>query len=657
MENLPSFSNPNVTFYQSWSDYLAPYPRLFMQIAQWFLYGISIILYSLGKAVQTAYMKTFEFFSFGGIFLNPSDPTYQAWGLGKIAALFLYAGIVALVLYMGFKMLQLMWTGGKKGREFPKGVVLTLATLVFLGPLWGIVSRTAPAIVQDLVGGNNQSIQTKLWANNSTNLYDLASHKFDASTVKDSRASINDEDIRGPLYKSLMTDGDYEKKLGKDKYQVFQYKLGADKTVQKTTGSKLIGGDLFRDEYPVMKVNWLGIILGEVVFIIVTFFAIIKVVKAIYILAFYIGSSVYFGLRDGTEGKRVQEILKQIEGEVTAIVLSPVSLIFFFAWIDFAFNLLNNWNLDTMTFAILSIGVLIGGLAGLDKGFSLIEGWTGTTTKNNPMANIMGAQMAARGLGGIGRKLGSTARTAISTAKGDRNNKKHQVNEHGKNADDDGNKVPTAGQAKSNPDGQGKKPSINKHRGAKAAKNLGAIAGVTSHPIKTAKSAGKAGKNAALDAARAGKDAAVDKAKSAAKNVKDYGKNLQDSFSEGHQAAKDFADQNPTGKTVSPDSINAHQNEPSGGAVSEQPDRSNVPNTQPEVNRHSVPAGPTGQSNNPPVRQPAPEKKPIAGSPVKPSASQGPKQSKTGPATTKAKSQKEQDVDFIKDIFNDKNKS
>ncbi|CAK1237225.1 hypothetical protein R55210_AODCCCNP_00648 [Fructobacillus fructosus] len=641
MENLPGFTSPNITFYQSWSDYLSPYPRLFMQIAQWFLYGISIILYSLGKAVQTAYMKTFEFFSFGGIFLNPSDPTYQAWGLGKIAALFLYAGIVALVLYMGFKMLQLMWTGGKKGREFPKGVVLTLATLVFLGPLWGIVSRTAPAIVQDLVGGNNQSIQTKLWANNSTNLYDLASHKFDASTVKDSRASINDEDIRGPLYKSLMTDGDYEKKLGKDKYQVFQYKLGADKTVQKTTGSKLIGGDLFRDEYPVMKVNWLGIILGEVVFIIVTFFAIIKVVKAIYILAFYIGSSVYFGLRDGTEGKRVQEILKQIEGEVTAIVLSPVSLIFFFAWIDFAFNLLNNWNLDTMTFAILSIGVLIGGLAGLDKGFSLIEGWTGTTTKNNPMANIMGAQMAARGIGGIGRKIGSTSRKAISAAKGD-SSKKYKVNQHGQNADAGEKTVPNLGQEKTNQNNQSKKPSLNNHRGAKIAKNLGTMAGIASHPIKTAKAAGRAGKDTTLDAARAGKDAAVNKAKSAAKNVKNYGNTLQDNFREGNQAAKNFADQNPTGQTVSPDSINAHQNESSA---------------QPEVNRHSAPAGPTGQTTNPIVQQPAPEKKPIAGAPVNPSASQGPKPSKTGSATTKEKSQKEQDLDFIKGIFNDKNKS
>lgn len=211
MENLPSFTEPSVTFYQSWSDYLTPYPRLFMQIAQWFLYGLSIILYSLGKAVQTAYMKSFAFFSFGGIFLNPNDPTYQSWGLGKVMALFLYAGITALTLYMGIKMLQLMWTGGKKGREFPKGVVLTLALLVFIGPLWGIISRTAPQITQDWTNSNNQSIQTKLWANNSTNLYDLAQHNFDASSVKDSRNSIDDGDIRGPLYKSLMTDGDYEK--------------------------------------------------------------------------------------------------------------------------------------------------------------------------------------------------------------------------------------------------------------------------------------------------------------------------------------------------------------------------------------------------------------------------------------------------------------
>lgn len=644
-----------------------------MQIAQWFLYGISIILYSLGKAVQAAYMKTFEFFSFGGIFLNPNDPAYQEWGLGKIAALFLYAGIVALVLYMGFKMLQLMWTGGKKGREFPKGVVLTLAILVFIGPLWGIVSRTAPSIVQDIVGENSQSIQTKLWANNSTNLYDLAKHNFDASTVKDSRASINDGDIRGPLYKSLMSDGDYQSNLGKDKYQVFQYKLGPDNTKQKTTGSKLIGGDLFRDEYPVMKVNWLGIILGEVVFIVVTFFAIIKVVKAIYILAFYIGSSVYFGLRDGTEGKRVQEILKQIEGEVTAIILSPVSLIFFFAWIDFAFNLLNSWNLDTMTFAILSIGVLLGGLAGLNKGFSLIEGWTGTSTKNNPMASMMGLQMAGRGIGSAGRLIKSGVNSAVRPMK---NNTKpgNDVNEHGKNADFGDTRLPKTGQEKPKPDNQGKKPSLNKHGGAQAAKNLGAMVGAASHPINTAKSAGKAGKDAAFGAARSGKDAAVNKAKSAANNVKNYGQSLQDSFSEGRQAAKDFADQHTTGNTVSPDSINAHQDEPTGGVEPSQSvshnspdsqinshnspdsqlDSHNTANSKPKSNSHSTPSGNTAKSSKSPLRQPVPEKKPIVGEPINPSYGQEPHQNNTESSIPPKKSQKEQDINFVKDIFNDK---
>lgn len=670
MENLPGFTSPNVTFYQSWSDYLAPYPRLFMQIAQWFLYGISIILYSLGKAVQTAYMKTFEFVSFGGIFLNPSDPAYQSWGLGKIVALFLYAGITALTLFIGFKMLQLMWTGGKKGREFPKGIVLTLATLVFLGPLWGIVSRTAPQITQDLMGGSTQSIQTKLWANNSTNLYDLANHKFDASSVKDSRAAITDEDIRGPLYKSLMTDGDYQKKLGKDKYQVFQYKLGADKTVQKTTGSKLIGGDLFRDEYPVMKVNWLGIILGEVVFIVVTFFAIIKVVKAIYILAFYIGSSIYFGLRDGTEGKRMQEILKQIEGEVTAIILSPISLIFFFAWIDFAFNLINSWSLDTMTFAILSIGVLLGGLAGLDKGFSLIEGWTGTTTKSNPMANAMGMQMAARGIGGFGRTLGSGARKAISAGK-QGFGKKNDVNQHGKEA---GANPSLQNKPNTNPDQKSKKPSLNKHRGATAAKTLGALTGVAAHPVKTAKSAGKAGKEATVDAARAGKEAAVTKAKDVAKNVKGYGQELQSKYHEGHQAAKNFANQNNPKKPVGHgEPLNAHDSQntepepkPSidynGGNGQDlslnghNGDSTSTPSIPvqggsmeqgPHPSGHTQPTTGSGSPTRP---------KPVAGKPVNSSpAPQASKQKDLNQTT--GKSQKEQDIDFIKDIFNDKNKS
>lgn len=370
-----------------------------------------------------------------------------------------------------------------------------------------------------------------------------------------------------------------------------------------------------------MKVNWLGIILGEVVFIVVTFFAIIKVIKAIYVLAFYIGSSVYFGLRDGTEGKRVQEILKAIEGEVTAIILSPISLIFFFAWIDFAFKLLNSWNLDTMTFAILSIGVLLGGLAGLDKGFSLIEGWTGTTTKSNTMANLMGAQMAARGVSSLGRTVKSSVSKGANGGKKLLSNGKSKVNAHGEQGPGNEKKAP-------NPtDNKGpvaNEASDKKNKGASAANALGKFVGASSNPLKTAKSAGKAGKEATINAARAGKDAAVNKAKDVAKNVQDYGHDLKSNYQEGHQKAQDFANPNQQAKRSM--------------------------NNDDPLNRQGADSSQAASPFTPPTT-----KRPQAGQPIKPSSVQAPgsPQSSHG----ESKSQKEQDVDFIKDIFHDKNKS
>ncbi|MFH0349216.1 hypothetical protein ACG92U_02965 [Leuconostoc citreum] len=77
-----------------------------------------------------------------------------------------------------------------------------------------------------------------------------------------------------------------------------------------------------------MKTNWLGIIAGEIVFIFVVCGAIMRLFSSIYKMAFMSGSIVYFGLRDGTQGKRAQQILSMIEGQITGIVMMPISLVF-----------------------------------------------------------------------------------------------------------------------------------------------------------------------------------------------------------------------------------------------------------------------------------------------------------------------------------------
>jgi len=116
-----------------------------------------------------------------------------------------------------------------------------------------------------------------------------------------------------------------------------------------------------------------------------------------YRIAMYIGTAGLFVLRDGTRGKRAQQILQLIEGQMTGAVLLPVGVTLFFAWVDFAFRTLNNMpKLGMWPYTVLAIAALIAGGKGVTTGFQMIEEWTGTSTQHNAMATVMGTQMAAR---------------------------------------------------------------------------------------------------------------------------------------------------------------------------------------------------------------------------------------------------------------------
>ncbi|WP_349549714.1 pLS20_p028 family conjugation system transmembrane protein [Leuconostoc pseudomesenteroides] len=525
--NLPT-GGPTVEFYQQWSDYLSPQPHIFLTLVMLFMHSIALIFFYLGDGVLQAYNHSFDLFGFLNIFFSPNNSTYQTWNLGNIIRLMVYVGFVAFGIMMLVQWIQFIATSGRKGSEWPKGISITMGILLIIPLIISLFTTIGKSASQDVMGNANSNVLTRLWQGNSTDLSKLAKKNFDINSynqyMNQSENQINTTRITGSDYHSVMSDAGYTDGLDKAQKSVFTKKIGGNNQLVDTTGGTLVLGKTFADEYPVIKTNWLGIIAGEIVFIFVVCAAIVRIFTSIYKMAFMSGSIIYFGLRDGTQGKRVQQILSLIEGQITGIVMMPISLVFFFAWIDFAFKLINNMNLSVWPFMVLSIAALIAGAKGLFSGFELIEQWTGVRSGHNPVASMMLAGQASRMIGGaakaakqnIGKGL-----NALSPAQQKKNREagKNLVNKNPLDMSNANTKDHTLDE--NGPDNQGK--------AARLAGGLGRAAGAMKSPGALMKNTGRAG----LNRAKEGVKDAVD-------NVKDYGNGIKDGFEGGKQAVDAF---------------------------------------------------------------------------------------------------------------------
>lgn len=354
---LPTLPNngPTPDFYTQWSQYLSPLPHIFVTLIILFMHSIALIFYYIANAVFTAYQSSFKLLDFMNIFFQPNSDVYRDWNLGNILKDFLYLGFVIFGIMMMVQWIQYTATSGRKGREWPKGITITVAVITALPWAIGLMSGIGAATVNDTNGDKQTNIVTQLWKGNSTDLRYLAKANFDLSKYKsDDLAFKNSKSkITGSDYHSVMSDAGYTDGLTDAQKSVFTKKIGGNGNMVDITGDSLVLGKTFADDYPVMKTNWLGIIGGEIVFIIVVAGAIVRLLSSVYKMAFMAGSIVYFGLRDGTQGKRVQQVLGMIEGQITGIVMMPISLIFFFAWVEFAFNTINGLGLDMWPFTPL----------------------------------------------------------------------------------------------------------------------------------------------------------------------------------------------------------------------------------------------------------------------------------------------------------------
>lgn len=393
-------------FYSEWSQYLSPLPHIFLTLIMLFMHSIALILYYIAYTVYEVYQDSFKLLDFMNIFFEPKNAVYTDWSLSNILKDFLYLGFVIFGIMMLVRWIKYTATSGRKGREWPKGITITVAVISALPMIIGLMSNIGTAMVGDMSGTDQPQIITQLWKGNLTDLKYLAKHNFDMTKYKLDKNVFADANakITGSDYHSVMSDAGYTDGLNDAQKSVFTKKIGGNGKMIDITGDSLVLGKTITDEYPVMKTNWLGIIGGEIVFIIVVAGAIVRLLSSVYKMAFMAGSIVYFGLRDGTQGKRVMQIFGMIEGQITGIVMMPISLIFFFAWVEFAFNTIKTIpNLGMWPFTILSIAALLAGGKGLAGGFEMIEQWTGVRSGHNPVASMILANQAAHMIGGASK--------------------------------------------------------------------------------------------------------------------------------------------------------------------------------------------------------------------------------------------------------------
>ncbi|KAA8347064.1 pLS20_p028 family conjugation system transmembrane protein [Leuconostoc mesenteroides] len=527
-DTLP-VNGPTADFYTQWSQYLSPLPHIFLTLIMLFMHSIALIFYYIANAVYTAYTASFKLLDFMNIFFEPNSDVYRDWNLGNILKDFLYLGFVIFGIMMMVQWIQFTATSGRKGREWPKGITITVAVITALPWAIGLMSGIGTATVNDTIGNKEANIVTQLWQGNSTNLKELAKKNFDLSSYKKDH-KLSTRQITGSDFHSVMSDAGYTDGLSDAQKSVFTKKIGGNGSMVDITGDSLVLGKTFADDYPVMKTNWLGIIGGEIVFIIVVAGAIVRLLSSVYKMAFMAGSIVYFGLRDGTQGKRVQQVLGMIEGQITGIIMMPISLIFFFAWVEFAFNTINGLGLDMWPFTILSIAALLAGGKGLAGGFEMIEQWTGVRSGHNPVASMMLANQAAHMVGGATRVAKKNIGKGLNAISPEQKKKNRELGK--KIANSGGNQGLDNSKALTDHslNDTGVDPTAQATgKAAKAAEVAGRTVGAMKHPGSLLKNTGRA----AGDKVKGGVNKAVG-------NVKDYAGGVADNFAGGQQAVEAF---------------------------------------------------------------------------------------------------------------------
>lgn len=426
---LPA-SGPTNAFYESWADYLQPKSRMFLSVLQMMCQGIADLCYDLANAVLTAWHASWKLMDFSSLFTKAdgSGQDMSGYGLTQYIGIFFMIGIIILALMLAIQVIQFNLTSGRRGKEWPAGIVTAVIIIAVVPLLISGGTQVAKSMNTELLGGTSttdvrsgsHSILTDIWKNNSVDLKKVAQANFNVDDKKIHDYSPIQKNSSNAIVKSSIftdtVDDAAKKDLNKRAQKVFDNKQGESSIKKVDKGGWLKGTE---EVYPRVKVNWIGIIAAEIVFAIVGFLAIIELIVRFFRLAYYSLTLLALAFRD-MEGKKAMQILHVMEGSILGMALLPLNLVLFFAFVQWGMTAINDQNLSWGPYTVVSVALLLAAGKGLLSGFALIDDWTGMPTGHGGTASgLIGAVAATAGVGRASKGLaGSAVRTAGAVGHG-----------------------------------------------------------------------------------------------------------------------------------------------------------------------------------------------------------------------------------------------
>lgn len=400
----------NNAFYESWADYLQPKSRMFLSVLQTMFQGLADIFYDLANAVLTAWSAAWKLADFSSLFTDAKEANdMTGYQLVQYTDLFFTIGLIIMSIMMAVQLVQFNLTSGRRGKEWPAGIVTAVIIIALVPMLISGGTAVAKSMNSTLLGDNTDtaqngghSILTDVWKNNSVDLKKVAQANFnvdekhihDYSPVKNNSSNAI---VKSSIFTSVIDDDDKKDIKGKEAKKVFDNKQGEESKTEKMDKGGWIKGS--EDAYPRVKVNWMGIIAAEIVFAIVGFLAIIELIVRFFRLAYYSLTLLALAFRD-MEGKKAMQILHLMEGSILGLALLPLNVILFFAFVQWGMNAINNQSLSWGPYTVVSVALLLAAGKGLLSGFALIDDWTGTPSGHGgTVTSLIGAGAAVAGVG------------------------------------------------------------------------------------------------------------------------------------------------------------------------------------------------------------------------------------------------------------------
>ncbi|MDA5459016.1 hypothetical protein B816_504 [Weissella confusa] len=442
LPSLPS-AGPNADFYQQWSTYLQAAPRVLVVMYATFMHLLAMGAYWLANGIFTAWNAAWKLIEFSSIFTAADGKTdiTNGFNLIRLIPIFLTLGLVIMAIMMAISLLMFIISNGERGKDWPRGLILTFFIIGLMPTLLTGGMKIAQAANDTIMTTNGQqNVLLQLWKNNSVDLNSAAHDNFvtngknpentyspliNQTTHRDYSDDKADKIVTNVSFAtSTMSDDTSLKGLNDNQKKVFQNESSLyDDSVEPLAKGSWATGGVFDNVYPRIRVNWAGLIAGLLVFAVTGAIAIYQMLLRVWRLAYYTLTILYFAFRD-LSGKKAMQILHLIEGSITGIALLPLGLDLFFAWISYSIPKISNMNLGWWPFTILSVTAMLAGARGLMTGFQLVDEWTGMPSGQgagmlqaiNTAANTLNAMRGLTGGGARRAQMEAQRESARETA-------------------------------------------------------------------------------------------------------------------------------------------------------------------------------------------------------------------------------------------------